>query len=102
MNTYSSGDVLEVKSRVNTTFGGILRISLCVRLDSSLSEDEECQQDFPLLPLNSHDYDIVIDKSQEVSTVLLLPEAVACEHCVLRWRFTEGKFMSMWIQNFSK
>lgn len=92
MISYLPGAVIEIKSHVNSTAGGILRVSLCSRSDSFRSEEEDCRYDMPLVELNSNSRDILLNPSKEVTKSFLLPEEFVCTHCVLQWRFTEGDY----------
>ncbi|XP_065942536.1 uncharacterized protein [Magallana gigas] len=87
--SYLPGALIEIKSHVNSTAGGILRVSLCSRSDSFRSEEEDCRYDMPLVELNSNSRDILLNPSKEVTKSFLLPEEFVCTHCVLQWRFTE-------------
>lgn len=91
MTRFTTGSDVELSALIGGIRGGSVDVSLCVRDDDSKNENEACFQDIPLYSSDVAPSTDLMTSLKQISTRVSLPPGVTCQHCILRWRRTEGK-----------
>lgn len=92
VKTYSSGQLIDVEAVITANHLGNIQYHICKITNSNLPESgEEC---FKLLPFADGSDKLIIKSTHRVvKSKVQLPKGLKCNHCVLRWTYTAGKFI---------